>query len=135
MKKLLENLRGFMHGIFLDHRLSVVIDPRDNSITFNKPLVRRIRPLSLNETKVFAFFVPESQNYAFAINPELDRPTQQADIMINTKLGCVGFESLNPTVARICFSYGLPFNAPCRLSVRRRSIKNMYFYEILRPRT
>ena len=88
------------------HRqMYVIADSSDNSITLSKLLYDHIDPLSLDDAKVIVFRV--GGRYAFAINPKIEEETHFADLQVNTKHHCVGFECLIPTVSRILFDYGI----------------------------
>lgn len=97
-------------------RYYVLADPRDNSITLSRPLWNHIRH-SDKAPKVFVFFIPSLQRYAFTIDPKLNQETQLADIQYNSRFRSIGFESLCPSVGRILYDYQLPHDTPVRLSV------------------
>lgn len=110
-KRILQKLRdrGAMY---------VIADPSDSSISFSKALYRHIsRNATSDKGKVFMFRILGSEQYAFAVNPELDRPAQLASIQYNTRYWCVGFEALCPTVARMLYDYGMPGSGAQRLPV------------------
>lgn len=112
----------------------VVADATDNSVTFSSRLFRKIRAEGLGDGKVMTFRLSGSGEYAFALNPQLEQETQLADIQVNGKYGCVGFEMLVPTVNRIFFDYGLPHDSKCKLSIERRVAGNgMVYWAIQRP--
>lgn len=119
----------------------VIADPRDNSITFSKGLCKEMDLDNLTEAKVFAFEVRkvgEKRSFGFTLNPKFDQKTQLADIMYNSKHKCVGFESLNPTVNRIFYDYGIIIHdMPHKLSVKKSHIKrnDLTYYEICRPQS
>ena len=98
----------------------VIADPADNSITFSRRLFKRMDVMKLDVAKVMVFTVADKNlrsSYAFCLNPPLDEPTQLADIQYNSKHKTIGFESLVPTVNRIFYDYGLPFDRKVKLSV------------------
>lgn len=115
----------------------VIMDAADSSVTFSRDLFRYIRRKCASDAapKVFVFFIPASRRYGFAIDPEIDQPTQLADIQHNTKYKCIGFESLNPTVARILYDYGLgDLSCPFLLSVTRHTDKSgKEYFQIEKP--
>lgn len=104
-----------------NRRRFVILDPRDNSVTLSRALFRIISKAYADDKqppKVFVFYTPVTGCYGFTINPDLDQPTQLADIQYNSRYKCVGFESLNPAVTRILYDYGISnVNIPCRCSV------------------
>ena len=116
-------------------RCFVIVDQRDNSITFSSRLFRLIRKIYKDKLpKVFVFYIPEYKKYAFTINPDFEQPTQLADIQYNSRHKCIGFESLNPTVAKILYDYGLPnTDRPCKLTVRLRMKPEYCYFTIERP--
>lgn len=116
----------------------VILDARDNSVTFSRSLFRRIRNI-YGETdvlpKVFVFYVPVDGLYGFALDVSLDCPAQLADIQYNSKHKCIGFESLNPTVAKILYDYGVARPMmPCRLIVTVQTTpQGRLYFRIERP--
>ena len=117
----------------------VLMDPRDNSVTYSRRLFAHIKKLygqSDGQPKVFVFFVPDTKYYGFAVNVPLDQPTQVADIQYNSKHRCIGFETLNPTVARIFYDYNISdITKPCRLTVTaHRCVLGNVFFQIEIPR-
>lgn len=96
----------------------IIADPADSSITISKRLYRQIHPEKLDQAKVLVFRLSHSGEYAFTVNPHLDTETQLADIQYNAKHQCIGFETLNPTVARILYDYNIPHLSPVKLSIR-----------------
>lgn len=115
----------------------VIMDAADSSVTFSRDLFRYIRRKYASDTspKVFVLFIPASGMYGFVINPDIDRPTQLANIQHNAKYRCIGFESLNPTVARIMYDYGLgDISHPCSLSVSRHvDASGKEYFQIEKP--
>ncbi len=132
LKRLLlwwRSLRFFRHYI--------IADCNDNSITFSRALFRHIRLATdcHDKAKVYVFFIPAWNSYAFAVNPELAAETQLADIQYNPRYKSIGFESLCPTVNRICHDYGLPFGIKMKLTVSIHQLADgKVFYNIERPR-
>lgn len=112
----------------------VIADAKDNSITFSKGLFGRARISKMDKVKVLCFLIPESSEYAFTFNPELEQETQLADIMYNDKYKCVGFESLVPTVNRIFYDYGLPPEIKVKLSIVGRKNNGIRYYVICKPK-
>ena len=116
-----------------NYRNFVLLDVTDSSVTISHALFRQIQRLyeeSNLQPKVFVFYIPSTNCYGFAVSPTLDRPTQESEIQFNSKHKCIGFESLNPTVAKILYDYGLPAHIKqCRLSVTIQSTPqgNKYF--------
>ena len=104
-----------------NRRCFVILDPRDNSVTFSRALFERIRGVYGSDDtppKVFMFLTPANGCYGFTINPDLGRPTQLADIQYNARHKCIGFESLNPAVTRILYDYGITsYHRPRRFPV------------------
>lgn len=119
---------------FRRRRMWVIADATDNSVTFSKGLFEHMRVLEQDEAKVFAFYIPDSEEYGFALNPKLEKETQLAEVKYNTKYRCVGFEMLVPTVNRVMYDYGLPHGAKVKLSVVPREIGELKYYAICRPR-
>lgn len=121
-----------------DRRNFVIMDTRDNSVTFSRRLFRQIKNVYGDkdiQPKVFVFYTPAAKCYGFAVNPPLDQPTQLADIQYNSKHKCIGFESLNPTVAKILYDYGVArFMKPCKLTVTTQGTpQGRVYFQIERP--
>ena len=110
----------------------VIADPADNSITFSKALFRHMDVMEMNVAKVCVFRVADE--YAFAVNPDIEQETQLADIQYNSKFRSIGFECLVPTVNRIVYDYGLMHDKPIKLSVRVERAGKMRYYVFCRPR-
>ena len=116
----------------------VIMDPRDNSVTFSRRLFRHIKRVHGEadiQPKIFVFYTPDTKCYGFAVNMPLDQPTQLADIQYNSKHKCIGFESLNPTVAKILYDYGVAsFMKPCKLTVTTQvTPQGRVYFQIERP--
>lgn len=126
LKKLFTWLRS-RFGMF------VIADARDNSITLSKRLFDHMQVFKHDKAKVFVFFIPEHNCYGFVLNPQFEQETQLCEIQYNTKHKCIGFESLNPSVNRIFYDYGLPAEIGCQLSVKPKTVGNMKYYIICRP--
>lgn len=116
----------------------VLMDARDSSVTFSGSLFKRLQLLygEADEPRVFVFYIPSSRCYGFMVNPAIDTPTQMGCVQYNSKHRCIGFESLNPTVARMFYEYGVSdFQRPCKLSVSRQTTKaRQLYFRIERPR-
>lgn len=115
----------------------VIADASDNSITFSKKLFKELRLLELTEAKVMVTTISGTRDYCFIINPPLPEgvETQLAEVMVNDKYHCIGFECLVPTVNRIFFDYGLPEGSKCRLTVEKGVVKEtgLEYWKICRP--
>ena len=105
--------RNFRHrGMY------VIMDARDNSVTFSKRLFKHLNVFEKDEANIYVFrlcnqVVEEGSNrtgaiYAFMLNPPFTQETQLGAIQYNAKHKCIGFESLCPTVNRIFYDYGIP---------------------------
>ena len=120
-----------------NRRNFVIVDPGDNSITFSRSLFNHIKKLSGEsdaQPKVFVFYIPATKCYGFILNPQFTHPAQLADIQYNSKFKCIGFESLNPTVAKILYDYDvLQYQKPCKLSVTFQMNNVRSYYQIERP--
>lgn len=130
IKRLISWLRNF--------RRYVILDVTDSSVTLSRALFRIISRDNTSDDppRVFVFYSPAHQMYGFIINPEIEQPTQLADIQYNTRHRCLGFETLNPTVARILYDYQAhPVDRPVRLTVTRHYLpgKRKIYYLINRP--
>ena len=122
----------------------VIADATDNSITLSKWLFRMMDVYNQDEAKVFVFSVNQindigeafQKEYAFTLNPKLEQETQLCDIQYNQKHRCIGFETLNPTVNRIFYDYGLHTDTRCKLSVDmlQTNVGNITYYKLLRPK-
>lgn len=119
--------------------LYVIADPGDNSITFSKGLYRSLRLLKYKDApRAYTFYLPQTGQYAFCINPGIQQDAPLATIQYNTKYHIVGFECLIPTVQKIFYDYGISSDCPCKLSVTVRKCRNeegkkFKYYIIERP--
>ncbi len=116
----------------IHRRMFVILDGKDNSVTLSKTLYSHMSLDDADQAKVFVFRIGGTTTYAFAVNPDIQEPTQLADIQYNSKHRCIGFETLNPTVNRILYDYGLPACSVAKLSVEPASANGTSYYKILR---
>ena len=125
-------------------QMYVIADPRDNSITFSKRLFRHIRRHALSgvpaQAYVFSMKEYASTNhkeldpYAFVISPETEQELWPlCDIQVNDKYHTIGFESLCPTVNKICYDYGLDYDTPHRLPIHVLRVYDKIVYIMKRP--
>ena len=127
------NILNNIYNMLFRQSMYIIADPRDNSITLSRRLVRRMGVMKAEQAKVFVFKTTDKKRYAFTMNPQLPEPTQLCDIQYNTKHRCIGFETLCPTVNKIFYDYRIPVAKAVKLSVRARMIRNISFYEITPP--
>lgn len=118
----------------------VICDPADNSVTLSRQLFRHMDVMKLDKVQVFVFSLAPSDRalrergeYGFVVNPEFDVETQLAEVQYNDKYRCIGFETLNPTVNRIFYDYGLPHDQRVKLSVQVCRAGDIQYYKICRP--
>ncbi len=116
----------------------VIMDVGDNSVTLSRRLFRLIKDVYGEDgvqPKVFVFYTPATKRYGFAVNVPFDQPTQLADIQYNSKHKCIGFECLNPTVAKILYDYGVTqYLKPCKLTVTKQvTPQGRVYFQIERP--
>lgn len=120
---------------FAPRAFYVIADAGDNSITLSRALFRHMGIMRRSdEAKVFVFRIPYHREYGFTLNPHLDEPTQLADVQYNSKYRCIGFETLNPTVNRIAYDYGLPALARYKFTVQVCRVHDLVYYKICRPK-
>lgn len=120
-----------------NRRNFVILDAADSSVTLSRALFNHIKKTHGDiegEPKVFVFYVPVARAYGFSLSVPKE-PTQLATIQYNSKYKCVGFETLNPTVARILYDYRVKeFNKPCKLTVTpEKTSTGRLFYVIEHP--
>lgn len=110
----------------------VIADANDNSITFSRALYKAIEPDISDKAKVLTSFIPQTQCFAFVINPDInEEETQLADIQCCSKTGDVGYECLVPTVNHIFYKYGLGITQKVKLPVKVKTMGNgVKCYEI-----
>lgn len=133
-------------------RLSIVLDPRDNSITFDPPLVRHMDILSQSQAFIYTFRVRHKvrywllpfltkgyrEYYAFSLNPPGIDPESDfvAQVQIDDSTGDIGYECLCPGVSRIAYDLDLPVSTRSRLSVvphRTSGNDSFTYYRIVPP--
>ena len=128
------NILNNIYNMLFHRSMYIIADPRDNSITLSRRLVRRMGVMKAEQAKVFVFKTNDKyQRYAFTLNPQLTEPTQLCDIQYNTKHRCIGFETLCPTVNKIFYDYRLPLAKAVKLSVRLRTLRHITYYVIIPP--
>ncbi|MCM1079101.1 MAG: hypothetical protein NC431_06260 [Firmicutes bacterium] len=114
----------------------VIADPADNSVTLSRKLFEHIRKNAKESdvARVFVFKIAGTSNYAFCVNPALEKPTQMCDIQYNGKYRCIGFETLCPSVGCIFYNYGLPSDRRIKLSVLvQHAPDGMIYYQLCKP--
>lgn len=122
----------------------VIADPNDNSITLSKALYQDMhKRVSGNTTaRVFMFRIPKNKTYGFTVDTaaleSIEKNAPLCDIQYNSKHKCIGFETLDPSVNRIFYEYGLPYNRAVKLSVRKgkaggASSVNFNYYQLNKP--
>ena len=137
--KTIEFIKTFIQR-FKNRGLYVDLDPADTSVTLSKKLFIRMGVMKQKEAKVIMFRVANSvagDVYAFELNPpipEEDKETPMADIMINTKHKCFGFETLVPTVAAMLYSWGLPNKAVKAKVIPQKLDDNRTIWLIMPPK-
>lgn len=117
-----------------NRRFFVILDPKDSSVTLSRGLFQHIKNAhgdSKGQPRVFVFYIPAEKAYGFSLSVPKE-PTQLAAIQYNSKYKCVGFETLNPTVARILYDYGVSkVDKPCKLTVTpKETSSGRPFYQI-----
>lgn len=128
----MKKIRRFLQILF-NRRCFVVLDSRDNSVTFSGNLRRRLGLARLEAFKVMVFYEPKAAAYCFTLNPKVDGSVHVAEIMYNSKHRCTGFECLVPTVSRIYYDYGIKRDIVVMLQVARHRKRGLVWYEICRP--
>ena len=105
---------------FFRRKRFVTLDGRDNSIVLSQSLRNHMQDFRYGEENTaFVFKVSGKNLYAFQLNPEGERYKDQQinHILLNVKKKIIGFESLQPTVNRILYDYGLPCDKKILLSI------------------
>lgn len=130
---------------FRYRHMYVIADASDNSITLSRSLFKHMGGLELDQAKVFVFKIPTAGRrpqdsearpiYAFTVNPEFPADTEPplADIQYNSKYKTIGFETLNPTVNRIFYDYGMPALVKVKLTVKPKKTAQIIYYQICPP--
>jgi hypothetical protein len=120
----------------------VVVDGTDNSVTLSSELLRDISAggaEDLERATIISFKVTDgSGTYGFAVNAPISAQCGcLSRLQYNPRYGCVGFESLSPTVNRILYDYGIAERKAQLWVMRRRIHKSgcapMVYYQYLRP--
>ncbi len=146
---------NILHSIrryFAFRRLSIILDPRDNSVTFDPPLVRHMDILSQSQAFIYTFRVKHKvrhwllpflskgtrEYYAFALNPPSIDPQSDfvAQVQVDDSTGDIGYECLCPGVSRIAYDLGLPTTLRSRLAViphRTKGKDAFTYYRIVPP--
>lgn len=106
-------------NIIMSLKYYVIADPSDNSITLSDGLFNHIIK-HYNKYKlysVFVFRIADHTSFGFMIVEDMKEKTQLCQIQYNEKYKSIGFETLCPSVGRIFYEYGLPYDKKCKLSV------------------
>lgn len=126
---MIKKIKQWIDNLFM----YVVVDGKDNSVTLSKRLAKRMKVMTLEQVKVFVFYIPSIRSYGFMLNPDFEQETQLSELMYNDKYRSIGFESLCPTVNRILYDYGLP-SVICKLPVKEcKTADSKRYYQICRP--
>jgi hypothetical protein len=140
-KSLLHTIRfHLLRALWKSRGFAVELDPRDNSVTLSEPLFNHMKASAKPDEKaqVFVFKVKVNglESFGFVLgSPDKEAPTQLCDIQYNERYGTVGFESLCPTVQRICYELALPVTFSTRLSVGVCRCGDGREYYLLFPQT
>lgn len=127
-------LNNFVRMKLFKRDYYVTADPRDNSVTLSRDLLRRLRLGSQDSCKVMVVRLNAGGEYAFVVNPPVGTETPLADMQYNARENCVGFECLVPTVNRIMYDYGLGHDEAVRLTVRESVTDGgVVYYRMCRP--
>lgn len=137
LRIMFDNLKNW----FRRRSFFVICDPSDNSVTLSKALFKHMGVMEMDAAKVYVFSLAtgaapfrDKGEYGFILNPDFDQETQLADIQYNAQHKTIGFECLVPTVNRIFYDYGLPFDKPAKLSVQVCVAQDIQYYKICRPK-
>ncbi len=118
--------------------LYVLVDGRDNSVTLSRGLYSLLERKHLRQgkgKKAVALVFRAGEDYAFTVNPELPEgaQVQLCEVQYNPLYKQVGFETLCPTVNRIAYDYGVPYDRQVRLDVVPRKAGSTEYYAMLNP--
>lgn len=123
----------FLRNIFTKLNWYVVIDGRDNSVTISRKVWLHLKKnvsKDCDEARVFVFKTSLNE-FAFMVNHNIEQDTQLCTVQYNEHFKTIGFESLCPSVNRICYEYGLPYEKPIKLPVRIEKTPDGRFYYVL----
>lgn len=136
LRRMIDKLKNW----FRRRTFYVICDPADNSVTLSKALFKHMDVMNSEKAQVYVFSLAPSDRalhekgeYGFILNPNFEHETQLADVQYNDKYRTIGFESLNPTVNRIFYDYGLPHDKVVKLSVEVCRAGDVQYYKICRP--
>ncbi len=116
-------------------RMSVTMDPADNSVTLSQKLFEHMRHAAegSERAQVYMFRVPEHKSFGFVVNPDIEQPTQLCDVQYNAKYQCVGFETLCPSVGAMYHFFRLPADGARQFGVRLESAAGGMQYYLIEP--
>lgn len=130
IKKLIRSFKAHKNrDLFVD------VDGADNSVTCSKRLLKKMKPMERDDVRILVFRVGEDYGFCFLTDSEQamkQNSVQAGELSLNTKYNCIGFESLNPTVNRMLYKYGL-VSGKYRLSVTEHRSNGLRYWRIERP--
>lgn len=115
-------------------RLYVIADASDSSITVSRKLYGAMDIENTDDIRIFVFRVKDG--FGFSVNWEEanGEDVQFSTLQFNVKYKTIGFETLNPTVARMFYDFNLPSDiAKCKLAVSKEVINGRIYFKIHKP--
>lgn len=119
---------------FETRRLYVIADASDSSITISRKLYKAMDIENADDIRIFVFKV--NDGFGFSVNWEEtnSEDVQFSALQFNSKYKTIGFETLNPTVARMFYDFNLPSGiTKCKLTVSKEIINGRIYFKIHRP--
>lgn len=119
---------------FKTRRLYVIADASDSSITISRKLYKAMDVENADDIRIFVFKLNEG--FGFSVNWEEtnSEDVQFSALQFNSKYKTIGFETLNPTVARMFYDFNLPAGiTKCKLTVSKEVIKGRTYFKIHKP--
>lgn len=119
---------------FRSNRLYVIADMTDSSVTVSKKLYKAMGVEDADCIRIFVF--KAGNEFGFSVNWEEteceDMP--YSNLQYNSKHKTIGFETLNPTVAKMFYDYNIPSDiTKCKLSVSIEDANGRSYFKIHKP--
>lgn len=127
-------IKKIINWFKLRRQYYVIADASDNSMTVNQALYKAMDVENADDIRIFVFRVDDG--FGFAINWEETKSSdvQYSTLQFNDKYKSIGFETLNPTVNKMFYDFGLTGTmCKCKLTVTKEKVKGRKYFKIHKP--
>lgn len=128
MTKCFTRIRALIH-----RNLYVTVCGKGNSLTLSKGLYEHMNVPQHHGSGIFVFAVNGTFGFCFQDASDELKEAAVNVLAVNEEYGTVGFDLVNPTAARMLYTFNLPADGIYRLSVLPKKKGKLRYYEIVAP--